>query len=220
MSNQIVKHEIDHLINLSLFRHRGDIYAVAKETGISIDYVKRIYHKLKKRRERDVSYWVASNIMSTIYEGYQQRTACLQKYLNLLQGNETVEVSVCCKRFVKKKYNKKRGELIITCSACKQACDTTELPKETTYELFFELIGQLREEDKSLVSFADDLGFTNKETPPAIKQNILVVDSKTVHIDPKLAEEVEKLSPIQREKTRKQLEQAILQSGTDIVNEQ
>lgn len=218
MPHQIVKHEVEHRINLSLFKHRGDVYAASRETGVPVDYVKKIYAKLKKRRERDVSYWLASSIMQTVFEGYQQRTAHLQKYLNVLDGSEQIEVSACHRRHIIVQVNNGVEEEV--CSKCKKPCEITYIPRSETFELFGDIITQLREEDKSLVSFADTMGFTEKEPPaPILKQNILVVNDRQGQIDPDVAKEFDTLSPRDREKARKRLESHILNNQPEEPNE-
>lgn len=206
----IVKHEIEHRINLALFRHRGDVYAAARETGVNVEFVKKLYKKLKKRRERDVSYWLASSIMQTIVQGYEQRTHCIQKYLNILNGKEEIKVSSCHHKLMKTIVKKGVSELV--CSKCNQPADVVSLPRNETFELFDKLLTQLRKEDESLVQFADTMGFTDKETQPAIKQNILVVGNEQLNVDSNISEEVNKLSPRDREKTRKKLEGLLLDS--------
>lgn len=211
MSHIIVKHEIEHKINLSLFRNRGDVFQTARELNVPVDYVKKIYQKLRKRRERDVSYWIASSIMQTVFEGYQQRTGYIQRYLSMLDGKEELPVSSCHHKPLTLRLNKQKEEVVV-CTKCLQECDTIILPRSETYALFSNLVEQLREEDTSLVKFADTMGFTDKEEQPAIRQNILVVGDKTVDVDSKIADEFNKLTPREREKTRKRLERHLLEA--------
>ncbi len=87
-------------------------------------------------------------------------------------------------------------------------------------ELFGDIITQLREEDKSLVNFADTMGVTEKEPPaPILKQNILVVNDRQGQIDPDVAKEFDTLSPRDREKARKRLESYILNNQPEEPNE-
>jgi Mg2+ and Co2+ transporter CorA len=216
-TSHIVKHETEHKVNLSLFRHRGDVYAVAKETGYPIEYIQKIYKKLKKRRDRDTSYWIASGIMQTIALGYEQRVHSIMKYLDLLEGKEEIKVSECHHTFMKKK--KENGQDVFVCEKCLKPCKVITLPRKETFELFSDLLDKLRKEDESLVTFADKMGFTGKEKVPNVNQQILVVDNKPIeignNIDKNTMEEIDKLTPLQREKTRKVLEQKLLESGRE-----
>jgi hypothetical protein len=210
-TSNLVKLETDHKIRLSLFRHRGDAFATAKELGIDVSYVQKVCSKVKKKTDRNVSYWLASSIMQTVYEGYLQRIGHLQKWLVLAEGQEQLEVSWCHNEPVYREQP--RRSVIYTCSKCKKPCYVRLVPAAIAYQLHQKIIMQLREEDRALIDFAEKMGFTDKEEVPMVRQNVLVVNDKAVELDPGVTKDLVRLTPRERERTRKKLENVILQSA-------
>lgn len=206
MQSIVIKRDIDHKIFLALLRYKGDVFSVASELNVPVEYVERLYKKLKKRQQRDTSYWISTNIMQTLLEGYQQRTAWLMNYLKVLEGKEQIPVSSCHHEPIIQKDSD------ILCSACNQPCSVVLMPRDRTYKLFLKILEQLRKEDSALVKFAESMGFVGQPSEPIVKQNILVVNNKSATIDEEVDQIATKLSPQDREKARKELEKQLRKS--------
>lgn len=215
MAISIEKFKVESRIAVCLYKHRGIVEAVAAELNVDASYVKRVADKLKKKRRRDVGFNVAIMIMETIYMGYEQRVAHLNECINKLRHVEEADVSICCNAITKEE--EEGGQQIIRCLKCKNTTHIHHIHKPQIYKLIQEFGQELREEDKHLLEFADKMGFTLKDPVPQnlYRQNIVVVgdpnQAKRLPSDQDrtIVKEIEQMDPMERQRMRKRLEQAI-----------
>jgi len=211
VSINIEKFKAEEKTRLCLMKHRGNVSLAGRELDIPVEFVKKVAHRMKEKCTRDVSYFIATNLMQHILLGYQQRVSYLEECLRILRGKEESLISSCCSFPVKR-----RGRTRITyeCLKCGKPCSVTIIDKNEIYNLKFRVIEMLREEDRALVDFADKMGYTNKDYTPAstVKQNILVMNKPD--LDSSVAEDLQNLRPMDREKVRKRLEKHIFNSAS------
>lgn len=210
MSDSIEKIKLDSAITVSFYKHRGDIGAIATELDLPFDYIKKIVNKLKVRMKRDVSLYLSVAIMQTIWTGYQQRTAYLNTCLSQLKGKESADVSLCCRAPVKLK--EEGTAMNYYCLKCNSRAHAQRIEKGEIYSLIMNFTNALREEDKTLMDFADKMGFTFAEKPPIIQEGpTFVFNELNVSPDDKgVIKKLEGLTPVERERIRKKIEKGEL----------
>ena len=190
--------------------------------NIPAEYVKKISEKIKRQTKHDVGFWVANSIMGNLIMGYEQRNHYLKHCLDTLEGTEVVYLSVCCR--VPTDITDKEGKVLTgICAKCGQLSRLFAAPRKEIIQLIHQTIDLLRKEDEALVGFADKMGFTNKEPP--VNQNILMIGGdrgddnkqkrKTVECTMEMQNDLEKLTPREREQTRKKIEQYFLEGLDD-----
>jgi len=165
----IQKYVLEEKIRLLHAKHRGNILAMSEESNLSIEYVRKIANKIKKKCSRDVSYLISQTLMEHILEGHRQRVSHLEDSLRNVDSLS---------------------------------------PKGIGLKLA--VIESLRLEDVALVSFAEKMGYTNKEQVPnqKIEQNIIYFPNVGKR-DVAIADEIANLPPRERERIRKELERKI-----------
>ncbi len=152
--------------------------------------------------------------------GYEQRVNHLNRCLAAFDGTEFSYVSDCCGKLADTLI---RDGVVIdaVCPKCEKDCTVHKAPNKTCIELLHSTIQELRAEDTALVSFADKMGFTNR--PPDVKNNVLVIgstnDNSRKVIDcadiSEISEDISKLTPREREMTRKRIEKYIMGASDD-----
>lgn len=208
-------------IRASIFRHRGDVIAVSKELGLDIQFIKRFSDKIKKQTKYDVSFWVANSIMANLLMGYEQRNLYLKRCLDLLDKEAEKSVSSCCGADIE--LIRENGKILCGfCKKCEQECGIEKKLQTKIIKMVQDTISLMRQEDEAMVSFADKMGYTDKQ--PDIKQNILLINGNSrgegrkavdCQIEDSTRENLNSLSPREREMTRKQIEKYILETCSD-----
>jgi hypothetical protein len=209
MTKNIEKYRLEERVFLSNAKHRGNAELVAKEVGIPYEFAVRICNKLKKKQDRDVNILIASHIMGTVMLGRESRMQYYTTMINALEGRDSIELSVCHNGLMVCKMS---GEPLV-CLKCGLPAKSYIEHQAGIYHLRMELLKELREEDNSLVEFADKMGYTQRQQVPPMVYNderkYLFLGQGT---NPKqhqgqqeipekqklLLEEADKLSPIER----------------------
>ena len=73
MASDIEKLKIRERIKISSFKHRGNVMAIAKETGYEEGFIIVELQKLKKATDRNVNEIISSTMMQYLFDGHQQR---------------------------------------------------------------------------------------------------------------------------------------------------
>lgn len=226
MSN-INKYAVENSIRLSLFRHHGNVVAVANELGYDLNYVKSICKKIQTKMNRDVNYQIASSIMEQVLFDYNQRVLHLTNCLNSLSSKTEAFISPCCKMPVKlirqqvisknkkKKQTAKYKEAYI-CPKCGKECHGILSTESKIYNLLFQTVEQLREEDKNIVEAAVNLKFTAEQptTTNLVRQNVVMFNNNSKNVNNEENEtikEINKLDGIERQSLVNKLHKALLE---------
>jgi hypothetical protein len=221
MTTSFEKQKVELKIATSFYKHRGNVDDVSSELGINPSYIKKVTDKLRRRMRRDVATQVAVQIMQTIHVGYQQRTTHLTECLNKLRDVEDVEVSFCCNAPT---YQKEEGgQSVLRCLKCSKVAHLHTMNKPQVYRLVQDFVRELREEDKLLLEFADKMGFTLREQVPTniYRSNVLVLGDKKPardvmsDEDRTLLKEFDKMTPMERQRTRRVLEKKLLEGDVE-----
>lgn len=213
--DNIEKFRLESKIRVAFFKHRGDVVRIADELGIDIRYIEKIVCKIKRRKKRDVSYWLATSIMELIHIGFTQRTLRLSNFCNELENERYAEVSMCCSEPVKREQSDSTPK----CLKCDKECRTKTVSRAGVITLIDKLHISLREEEKQLADFAVKMGFLGKEElpkPPIVKQDVFVLGGG---VDRKIVDGIDELSPMEGERLRKSLETAITEEAKFEDNE-
>jgi len=201
-------------VKLSYLMHRGDPIKVSSELSLPLDVVNKYIKKFKKQEERNVSQMISNTLMQTILLGYNSRITIFHQTLNLLNGKETVSISVCCEAPIISIDSKPH------CASCNLPANVKVIDKEGIYSLKLEILSQLREEDKALIVFAEKMGYTqNKEEPPPqrIQNNFIVMNnSEETKLDPKIVQDISALGALERDILVENLQKQII----DVPSEQ
>lgn len=217
--NNINKYKLEEEIRLSYYKHRGNLLAVSNDLNVPLAEVKRVGEKMQRRDRRDVSCVMARTLMEHIMLGHSQRIQHLIDLLHKIEKAELTIVSVCCKAPVESKLKYKKLEY--TCLMCNKICKVKKPDFSEFTNIRFSVLRELRVEDKSLISFAEKMGYTEAIPAPVhnIQQNVLYVekDRKLSSEGKALVEEVANLPPVDRERLRKSIEKRM---NADIISEQ
>jgi hypothetical protein len=144
-------------VRFSYLKNRGSIPDIVEETGLPLEYIKKLVRKFKGQEIRDVSILVSNSIMQQMLFGYNQRIGHLMDTLKQIDKRTQIEVSVCCESPVLKENEKN------TCSSCNLPAQIKIIDKEGLLDIKLAILEQLREEDRLMVEFATKMGFTQKE---------------------------------------------------------
>jgi hypothetical protein len=219
MTSDMAKYDVESKIHVALLRYRGDISQVVKVTGYDHHYVQKIARKQKNKRRHDVSVWVADSIMETILTGYEQRLEYLQKCLLLLEGKEEAFVSLCHGDPVEVKQIRRTPFYI--CLKCNQRASVKLKTRNDVFALIVTIVESLREEDRSLVEFADKMGYTKKSVVPVQdnRQNLFIFAGSNTSkgMDGNIVKQIEGMSPLERERTRKQLSSTLIDMAKGVT---
>lgn len=205
------KFKLEGKVSLSLIKHRGNVSLVSSETKVPIEYVEKIYGKIKGKMKRDAGYWMSVFIMEKYLLGYEQRTTHLTEILNKFRCTEQANVSICCDAPLD--VRRIENEDIPFCLKCGKRAYPHDIMKDRIFELSKEYIEQLREEDKLLLEFAAKMGFTQQEGAPTnvFRNNIVVLDGKKKSSeDDKVMKRLGTLSPKESQRLRNALEKELL----------
>ena len=234
MGNNIVKRQFEEQIRFLLLQFPLDVNRVAQDaseyfgTDVSIEQVVRIQKKMKSHQDRDTAVWVASNIAQKLFQSVREREAKLEAMFATWAGAEKGRVSVCCRGPVEKKEDMS-GNTYYFCLVCCEDCYTRTAHYLEIEKLKIQILRELRKEADLLVKFAKDLGFTvQSQQPKQVEQNtnFFLVNPHANHgqqqqgavpIDAQAAKRLEEMSPTERERVIKNLEQ-MAQGKTPIVD--
>jgi len=199
MSKQnLSKFRLDEQIKKSYLKNLGDVSLVLKELNLPQDYILSRIEKIKKTETSGERDSVAESIMGYISVGYRARRIRILEMINSLEGVEQCNVSLCCSAPVQ--YHSSSEEEWYSCLQCLKRCQVRTASYMDVYRIKKELIEELREEDKHLINFAKEMGYTKQQTP-----GILVQQKKNIIMMPGTLKEnelkdLEKLSPMDRER--------------------
>jgi len=219
-----IRVKVEEEVRRSLLRHRGDVHRVAQDTEIAVQFVRRIWEKMRGKMDRDTSIFVAFNVLGEMLSGRSQRIQLIQDQIDSYQGHQTEQVSECCRKPV---YRERQvADLsstpglvdqvvewvdVIKCTSCKKTCNVLERPNVFVHREMRNLIEMLRDEDNCLVNFAEKLGVVAGDRPAPIRltQHVLVTQGgkqKSKEVDSTVVTQLEKLEPRDRQKLRRSLQ--------------
>jgi hypothetical protein len=158
----------EHRIRFSFMRHRGDISLVAEETGYPIDYIEKAAKKLKNQLKRDSSLWLASCMVSELFQGRQQRISYLEEALKEIRKGIDIDVSSCCSAFIvpNSSHNPSLpASRPFQCTQCHNSCYSIKSTKQSTIRLVFDAVDKLREEDTFMLTCMEKMGLDKKLQP-------------------------------------------------------
>lgn len=167
MTIGIQKFRLEEKIRFSYFKHLGDVVAVADELELDLAFVKKICGKIKKKCDRDVNYFVASNITGYILMGFHQRTQYYREWLNYFRDKKKARISLCCKAPVRE--HEWDGETHYICLKCEKDCGTKIVDNLEIFDAEMRVLEELRIESEKLVEASDKMGYTLKEAPQVTK---------------------------------------------------
>lgn len=228
------KFQREERIRISGLRNRGDVNAIAKDTGLPLQYVIKVVEKWKKRRKRGaVDFLIAETMAMHILEGYEQRTRYLVDCMRALEHREQALISLCCQSptvLLEGTTDRYR------CLKCAKEASVELVDKDFVYKMKLKIVESMRSEDKSLATSAKQLGFTAHEVPIIlnqffngnrlpVKQGGVVqpqgqantsssVDSQNI-IDIDLQKQLTAMQPHEREKLIRNLENRICNEEGD-----
>jgi hypothetical protein len=222
----IEKFRAEETVRLSYYKNRGEISRIVQETNYSVQYVTKIVKKIKNKRNKNVDFHIASAISSEIMSGHEARVAHIRILLNKIMDEEKDPKSSCCKSSVR--THTWDGGKHFVCSKCNEEC--LVVASSVNSKQYMNLLKMWSLEDLSLAEFAEKMGLTFKEEAPKIKQNNFFVMNKTQpkqtsnnrkKIESKalnseeqeIISDAQELTPVAREKLRKQLEMRALQAA-------
>jgi len=215
MSTGIEKFKLEEKVRISFLKHRGNVLKVAEETSVPVDLVKKISKKMKTRAKRDIDYMISNGIMGHLFMGVEQRVSYLKKCLDEIENKITEVLSPCCKGPALE-IPSDDGTIYYECQVCQKNCVPIVRTNIGVIETLHETLRELREEDKSLVEFAEKLGYTNKEPEQVTKitQNNMYLGTQpsSKEIPGEIQRQAENLSATDREQARKRIEAEILNS--------
>lgn len=211
----INKLKIKEAIKIANFKHRGNVLEISREVGHHEEFVRKMLYKIKKEEARDVSVLIANNLMQYLFGGHQQRIHYLAEMMVQLSAKESAVVSTCCNYPIFNEVDAVNNRTVVKCSKCSIICNTMTVTHQDIFKLKMKILKELRDEDEALVSFAERMGYSNKEPtppPPVLKQNFLIVEgnNKFIAPDQEAMEKIKALPPAERDKLRKQLEERII----------
>ena len=201
------------MVKLSWLKHRGNILEVIEELGMPEEVVRAEVIKIKEE-SKDPLTLIANTLSQEILIGHQSRVHLLMAILKKLSINLDQRISLCCKFPVDPiKESQEYGHKDYRCMNCHKLCDTNIITNAELVDLAKQVITELREEDKELLVFAKDMGYTNALPTTIInqKQNIVVFDNKEGENTEKIIKKVEDLlDPMARDRLIEKLDQEIV----------
>jgi hypothetical protein len=208
----IEKFNLTEKIRVSFLKNAGNVLKVATDCNVPIEYARKICQKFKKQQQRDVSVFVASKMAEYVMVGTEQRKAHLLAALEAEINKPDEVVSLCC-GFPVKVHTWEDEEHYI-CKKCDKDCEVVcRSTRDKNYIL--KLIGELREEDITVINFMEKLGFTDRPDGPQVVNKTtnynLVLDGK----DKAVLQDAEQMDPRSRETLRKSIESKIRENSKD-----
>lgn len=220
MGESLAEFQTRERIKIASLKHRGNLAAIVKETGLNAEYVSKILFKLRRDKDLATNFLIANNIMQVIYDGYQQRMIYYEEMLRSLENEQQFQVSNCCRALIRIENSQN------ICFTCSKPCVPSTVTKIEIYDLKMKILSEVQKEDSAMISYAVKMGFTQAPPPaPTIKQDILVVnggqqqgiqsrDGKSVievsSSEVLTYEQIKNMPPQEREKLKKDLQKTIL----------
>lgn len=221
MHSNITSLRTEEKVRFLILKHRGNAVVIAEESGLPLDYVRRIIRKVKRsKKNSDVDYHIGTTMAQYIMDGSEQRKAYLLEELRKESSKPRENLSLCCNKPVNEYMWEKEPHY--TCKKCGKDCEIKNVDVRNM-DLIIRLLEQLKGEDASLVEFLARIGFVQKmmdgsfdsqqpESQGRKKTRNRVVENGS-DLDKSLVEDVDNMDPRTRETLRKNLEQKIIDQG-------
>jgi len=157
MSSNIEKYKLEEKVRRSFFKHRGNISAVIKETGLEPNYVRNLVRKIRKGFRKDINFETACFITDCILSGREQRLILLEDRLQELLAKKEV-VSICCGMPIS--IHKYEGKEWYKCKRCGENCEVTEIDKVRDLDVV-RLVECMQKEDELIGKFLALMGLVS-----------------------------------------------------------
>jgi len=216
MANKIANLNLEEKIRFFLLRYGQDLVkvkAAAEEYAgkeITVAQIKRVLKQFRAAQTNEVAYWIACNVAQEVIQGSYERQSKLETMYKTWEGKENAEVSSCCKFPVRTVIEPGVCDVHI-CLKCNQETNRIVLQKLELEDLKMRIIKEMRKEGEHLLKFAKQMGFNaggeTPENPHPIQQaNTYILagsnkeesKSKIRIIDAEIAEDIDKLDPVER----------------------
>lgn len=220
MGESLAEFQVREKIKIASLKHRGNLAAIVKETGLNAEYVSKVLFKLRRDKDLATNFLIANNIMQVIYDGYQQRIIYYEEMLRSLENEQQFQVSNCCRALIRIENNQN------ICVTCAKSCIPSTVTKIEIYDLKMKILSERQKEDAAMIAYAVKMGFTQAPPPaPTIKQDILVVNGgqpqavsqregkPAIEVSASEVltyEQIKNMPPQEREKLKKDLQKTIL----------
>lgn len=209
-------------VKLSYLKNWGDILKVHEETGLPIDLIRKEIRKIRGKEKHDVSILISHTLMQYMFSRSGYREKQLQDLFDQLKIRSIVTASNChTAPFRSNQVIQPDGTTATTytCLRCNQLCFPIETTQNELFDKLITIVSELREEDKTLITFAEKMGYTkissdNSAVKIEDKRQYLFVNgsrypAEAPHDVQKALTEAAALSPMDREIIRKSLEKRI-----------
>lgn len=232
--SDIERFKLKEKVKLSYLRNWGDVMKMHEELGLPVDLIRKEVRKIKGRENRDVTVQISNTLMQYMFSRSNYREHQLQELFDQLRQRSIVVASNChTVPFRTDQIQNTDGSTVnvYVCLRCNQPCFPIETTRAEMVDKLITIVQELREEDKTLVSFAEKMGYTKVATDNAAvriedKRQYLIVGGSKVPADTpqevrQALSEAAALSPMDREIIRKRLEKTLYdqekQGGADQV---
>jgi len=206
-------------LKISYLRHAGSVVDIVKDTGYDERYVRKMIAKFRKKDERDVSVHIANNIMTHMLQGSQLRKVRTMDMIKKIEGAEKMLRTICCQSSFK--YIQDSWQDYYLCNKCNKTCNIEFFIKPVIFDLYMKLLVLLREEDMTVLTAAEKMGYTNVERLPNV---IVQQDNRTLILNDKeqvALKDYNALPPLDREKIIQRIENVLMEeTQTRIENEE
>lgn len=207
-------------IRISFIKNRGNEQATAFDVGAPIDDVRTVCNQyLSKAKQGKVS--PTDTLLHYLELGHVQRTSSLQNVLEEARQAASRPFSQCCKAPASvSSYMKEKGVDDIpfyTCTACDELCDVFFKFDNKAMGTMLGALDLMRKEDAQLLNFISKLHLSQSPEdmkPTGGNPEFTFTDEsgkKTKRVVSKeVVADADKLTPVEREKLRKDLELRIV----------
>lgn len=216
MSHNLQRLNYEDNIRFLILRYPHNATKVAEEATkilnaeITVEEVLRIQARFKRTMDRDVGLRVAANLAQHVIQGSMERCAKLEAMFQLWDGKDVAMESLCCQAPVIEHPGLDGASDYYVCAKCGTTCGTRTTRDEALQKLKIKLLQEMRAESEHLITFAKQMGFTVPQEPAPIvnnKNNFLIVGQQQntqvngpAQIDGRMAQKVESMSPVERER--------------------
>jgi len=220
----------ENTTRLLYFKHRGDLAKVLVDLRskyenevdnvsdrITLAFVEKVIKKFKKEQKVNDPY-VATWVLEYIFMGTKQREVNLDADDTELEQFKFSYRSACCDAFAQPHTHNDNDDITFVCLKCEKVCSAYRVPNLDIFEMKRKLRAEKRKDEEQIVKAVDVLGFGGEKAPLIKETNYQVVlgegqKKKQVKnlagADQRAIEDINQLSPMDREVVRGKLRQRL-----------